>query len=77
MNYLQVSVTKAKELHKNEDLDGDVLVFLTTPAETERAQELMNADPIMSGKHNVAKFKTNSLFYNILRALASKRTPPA
>ncbi|XP_066915587.1 uncharacterized protein [Clytia hemisphaerica] len=48
MNYLQVSVTKAKELHKNEDLDGDVLVFLTTPAETERAQELMNADPIMS-----------------------------
>lgn len=41
--YLQISVEKAKKIHKSEG-DGDVLVFLTTPAETERAQECMLAD---------------------------------
>ena len=48
MDYLQVAVTKAKELHKNEPEGGDVLVFLTTPAETERAQDYIQSDPNIS-----------------------------
>ena len=37
-NYLQEAVDKAQEIHRKEGL-GDILVFLTSPVETERACE--------------------------------------
>ena len=37
-NYLQEAVNKAQEIHRKEGL-GDILVFLTSPVETERACE--------------------------------------
>jgi len=43
MDYLQISIAKVKALHLAEP-PGDVLVFLTTPVETERAQESIQAD---------------------------------
>ena len=48
MDYLKIAVEKAKELHRNEPAGGDVLVFLTTPGETERAQDIMTSDPTIS-----------------------------
>ena len=39
-NYLQEAVKTAREIHHRED-PGDILVFLTSPAETERACEML------------------------------------
>ena len=39
-NYLQEAVKTAREIHRKED-PGDILVFLTSPAETERACEML------------------------------------
>ena len=39
-NYLQEAVKTAREIHNKED-PGDILVFLTSPAETERACEML------------------------------------
>ena len=47
MDYLKIAVEKAKELHRNEP-PGDVLVFLTTPGETEKAQDIMTSDSSIS-----------------------------
>ncbi|CAL4117859.1 unnamed protein product, partial [Meganyctiphanes norvegica] len=46
-NYLSEAVAKAKEVHKTEP-KGDILVFLTTPLDTERACKLLESDSILA-----------------------------
>ena len=50
MDYLKIAVAKAKELHKKEPLEGDILVFLTTPVETEQAQTYIQRDMNISSE---------------------------
>ena len=46
LEYLQAAIAKAKDVHSSER-KGDVLVFLTTPIETEKAQEQILNDPTL------------------------------
>ncbi|XP_057296015.1 uncharacterized protein LOC130624965 isoform X2 [Hydractinia symbiolongicarpus] len=48
-SYLEAAVEKAKQVHQEEHA-GDILVFLTTPLETEKAQERLSNDRNLQNK---------------------------